>query len=582
MQIFDANITDLVLDFFRRIFLGEKEYNHINKSIEDLCGCKDFFLSEEDLNSFKNEFDKGDSLCVAEERGEYGDYQTNESLAKAVTEVVFSKGLVPDVIIEPTCGKGNFILAALRRFPNVKEIIGVEIYNPYVWQCKFNILNYFLSNNIPNKPTIRIIHANIFNFDFQRIKEQIKDSKLLVLGNPPWVNNSTLGALESHNLPQKTNFKKQKGIDAITGKGNFDIAEYIVLSLMRVFEKKNGYMSLLVKNSVIKNVVYAQHTNEFFISEIEEMNIDSKKEFNVSVDASLLLCKFNSEPAMQCQVFDFYDQSPRVKFGWIGNQFYADIDGKQDTIDGRCPLEWRQGIKHDCSSVMELQFDGARYINKLNEEVQLEDDMVYGILKSSDLKGLIATDPKRFVIITQKSVGQNTEYISRYPQTHAYLYKHIDQFHKRKSSIYKGKPEFSIFGVGDYSFKPYKVAISGLYKTFHFTLIESNNKPVMLDDTCYFLGFDELKEAVVIHTILNSDKVCRFLQSITFHDAKRMITKEVLMRIDFRKALKVNDIDTLVSKANETLSKLESDSKLGKDGVESIINGYYKQLELLF
>ena len=28
---------------------------------------------------------------------------------------------------------------------------------------------------------------------------------------------------------------------------------------------------------------------------------------------------------------------------------------------------------------------------------------------------------------------------------------------------------FSIFGIGDYSFKPYKVAISGLYKTFHFS-----------------------------------------------------------------------------------------------------------------
>ena len=104
----------------------------------------------------------------------------------------------------------------------------------------------------------------------------------------------------------------------------------------------------------------------------------------------------------------------------------------------------------------------------------------------------------------------------------------------------------------------------------------------MLDDTCYFLGFDELKEAVVIHSLLNSDEVCHFLQSITFHDAKRMITKEVLMRIDFRKALKVIDIDTLVCRANETLSELESDSDLGKDVVRSILDGYYKQLELTF
>ncbi|MEW6419358.1 MAG: hypothetical protein AB1480_14800 [Nitrospirota bacterium] len=109
-------------------------------------------------------------------------------------------------------------------------------------------------------------------------------------------------------------------------------------------------------------------------------------------------------------------------------------------------------------------------------------------------------------------------------------------FTERKSSIYKGKPQFSIFGVGDYSFKPYKVAISGLYKKPSFSLIlPFNDKPVMLDDTCYFLSFDDIVEALIAFAVLNSTLAKDLLRAITFIDAKRPYTKDILMRIDLLK-----------------------------------------------
>ena len=117
--------------------------------------------------------------------------------------------------------------------------------------------------------------------------------------------------------------------------------------------------------------------------------------------------------------------------------------------------------------------------------------------------------------------------------------QHQANFDARKSSIYNNKPFFSIFGIGDYSFRPFKVAISGLYKTFHFTLIlPQDNKPVMLDDTCYLIGFDKIEFAVYSLILLNSDTTVKFLQSVTFPDAKRTFTKDVLMRIDLWKLAK--------------------------------------------
>jgi hypothetical protein len=104
---------------------------------------------------------------------------------------------------------------------------------------------------------------------------------------------------------------------------------------------------------------------------------------------------------------------------------------------------------------------------------------------------------------------------------------------------------FSIFGIGDYSFKLYKVAISGLYKQTRFTLVEPNGTPLMLDDTCYFIGFDNLDEALITQSLLNKNETQEFIQSFMFTDAKRVITKELLMRIDINSIIRNTDCSKL-------------------------------------
>lgn len=56
----------------------------------------------------------------------------------------------------------------------------------------------------------------------------------------------------------------------------------------------------------------------------------------------------------------------------------------------------------------------------------------------------------------------------------------------------------------------------------------------MLDDTCYFISFDNCDEAYVIMLLLNSRIVESFLEKITFQDSKRPYTKKVLSRINFK------------------------------------------------
>ena len=560
MEIFEANMTHRVSDYLVNELSNISSFELANQKMFGNFGILNFFEDFEELGALQKAISQTQHIRAESDRTEYGDFQTNAILANQAIFYLASKNISPEILIEPTCGKGSFILAALGNFKHLNHIFGVEIYKPYVWETKFNVVDFFLLHPDRKRPEILISHCNVFDFDFKPIALHHPGKETLVIGNPPWVTNAKLGSLHSINLPKKNNLKNHSGLDAITGKGNFDIAESITLKMMEAFQHVSGHLLFVVKNSVIKNLVHDQIHNQYRIGSLEKQRIDTNKEFNVSVNASLFVCKFNSEPALVCQDFNFYDnQNPFNKFGWSDGKFVSNIDNYLHTklIDHMCSFLWRQGLKHDCSSVMELDKLNEFYLNGFDEKVNLEDGLVYGILKSSDLKNTYIAQTRKFTIVTQKKVGQETNYIEKnYPLTYNYLKSHKTYFDGRKSSIYKNKPSFSIFGIGDYSFKPYKIAISGLYKTFHFTLVlPQDNKPVMLDDTCYFIGFETIEYAIYSLILLNSDITTQFLQSVTFADAKRTFTKDILMRIDLLALAKITKKEYLINQL-EKLNKV--------------------------
>ena len=304
--------------------------------------------------------------------------------------------------------------------------------------------------------------------------------------------------------------------------------------------------------------MYEQKNNGLPIGGIQKLNIDAKKEFNVSVDACFFVAKLSQQAELFCTDIDYYTLNENRSFGWVENKFVNSIDDYKlaSDIDGKCQFVWRQGIKHDCSKVMEFEHYDGHYKNGLNQEFTIENDLAFGLLKSSDLKNTHTNSYRKLTIVTQRKIGQETSYIKRdFPLTFEYLDKNREHFDKRKSSIYRGKPRFSIFGVGDYSFMPYKVAISGMYKRTHFTLVSPDNgKPIMLDDTCYFIGFEEMRFAQIALHLLNHEHTQQFLKAIIFPDSKRSITKDILMRIDFFKLFKLFDYSSIINELDISLN----------------------------
>jgi len=104
---------------------------------------------------------------------------------------------------------------------------------------------------------------------------------------------------------------------------------------------------------------------------------------------------------------------------------------------------------------------------------------------------------------------------------------------KRKSSIYKNRPFFSVFGVGPYTFSPWKVAISGLYKKLEFVRVPPFcGRPVALDDTCYFFPCRSEEECNLLYEMVTSQPAQEFWSAFIFWDTKRPITAQLLNSLD--------------------------------------------------
>ena len=515
-------------------FQWRLKYNHTNEINEN----------QRQDNSFKT-------------KKEYGDYQTPLDFAKRVVEYVYENyDINPDVIIEPTCGIGNFIKASKIYYPDA-SIIGIDINDIYL-------------NKLENEVNdVTLYNENIFKFDFDKVKRN--DKKYLLIGNTPWITNTRLSKYESDNVPQKENIKNYDFFELTTGMSNFDVSENILLNLLKEFEDMDTTLVFLCKYNVACNIFEYMIRNKNYPEKINIIKFNARKVFDIDTSACILIIKLgvNANKIDTCTVNDFYNPEDTYSIGIIDDKFYSRIEDTPD-IDGNCPFEWRQGIKHDCIKVMELEIRDDKLYNKQDQEVKIEDNLLYPLLKSSNLKKPIVTEYDKKIIITQHQLKEDTTFIKKeYPQTWKYLNENKELFDNRKSNIYIKAPSFSIFGIGDYTFKKYKVAISGFYKKGQFSLAY-NEKSMMLDDTCYYISFDDYDTAYTSMLILNTEIVQKFIKSIAMLDSKRPYTKRVLKRIDISKTLEKLTFDDLV----DTERKLKLDRYITEDIFKKYCKSY--------
>jgi hypothetical protein len=274
--------------------------------------------------------------------------------------------------------------------------------------------------------------------------------------------------------------------------------------------------------------------------------VDARAHFSAAVAAVLLVLRSTADAEVRSHrearwaVYASLDAREPVRaMGVINGRACPDLDARRATaaLEGESELVWRSGVKHDLARVMELSERDGELVNGLGERVAIERDFVYPLRKSSELGQ--APSERRFVLVTQARLGEDTAVIrERAPATWRYLERHAAAFTARKSRIYRGQPPFAMFGVGPYTFAPHKVAISALHKRLLFrALAPVEGRPVVLDDTAYFVPCASSVEAARLERALASPLAHAFLEARIFWDDMRPINKGVLGALSLERLL---------------------------------------------
>ncbi len=419
--------------------------------------------------------------------------------------------------------------------------------------------------------------ADLFGLDLGRDLAWREGGPLLVVGNPPWITSAALGVLASASVPPKSNVKGLIGLEARTGSANFDVAEAVWLKLVRELAAESLTIAILCKTSVARGLLQYAHRAGLPVADASIRRIDAARWFGAAVDACLFRATIAGPAGIAgidrssldregVPVFSSLDSvEPASVMGFAPGGPVADRRAYRRCAfaDGKCPRTWRQGIKHDAADVMELAIEPGtgRLVNGMGEAVDVEPGFVYPLVKGADLRRASGDRNRRAVLVTQHRIGEDTAALAvAAPRLWSYLGAHADRFDRRRSSIYRGRPAFSLFGVGPYTFAPYKVAVSGLHKAPRFRAIgPRDGRPALLDDTCYFVACDSAAEAVALSALCNDPIALELLAAVSFPDAKRPVTKALLQRLDLLAILARADRERLRDRALAAAEELDEE-----------------------
>jgi hypothetical protein len=410
-----------------------------------------------------------------------------------VLDALRERGMSPTRILEPTCGSGAFLRASATVFP-AAELIGIE----YQRERYGDVLEAFARAH----PRADVRYDNAYRVDFAGLPWRGR-GELLIVGNPPWVTSAALGRSAADVVqPPRSNPKGLRGLAARTGAANFDVAEFLILKLLRDLRAEPLTFALLVKESVARNVLGCADALDLGIATAEIVRIDARRWFDVAVDACCLVATTAPTGALRLPV------PVRREFGSAPCASFMPVSAPS------CPptAVFRQGIKHDAADVFELRSSGGRWYNGYGDAVDVEPAM----------------------IVPQDRLGAPTDVLAtQSPRLWRYLQAHAVRIRARKSSIYRNAPPFAIFGVGPYSFAPWKVAVAGFYAQPRFRVVGPlAGRPVVFGDTAYFVPFDCAADAHAFAQRASSAAVAALIAA-RVQPGKRPITKALLDAIDW-------------------------------------------------
>ena len=383
-----------------------------------------------------------------------------------------------------------------------------------------------------------------------------------VAGNPPWVNWENLPAGYRHqtaNLWKAYGLFVHHGMDAILGKGKKDISTLMTYVAADRYLKVDGKLGFVITQSVFKTAGAGQGFRRFSLPgsvPLRVVHVDDMSElqpFEGASNRTSVVILQKNRPTTYPVPYTYWTKSARgqglrydstldaVTAMTVRMNLQAEPVDRSDTTSpwltarpavlravrnllGPSDYQAHAGAYTGGANavywleVLERRANGLLLVRNITEgakravedvTTEIEGALVFPLLRPRDISRWHA-EPSAHILLVQdpearRGIDEGT-LSTEYPRTYKYLERFRSVLAERRDRgtrqiVEHGGPFYSIFGVGDYTLRPFKVVFSRIASDVAAAVV---GREVVAQETITLVSFDRRDEADYVCSVLNS------------------------------------------------------------------------------
>jgi methylase of polypeptide subunit release factors len=611
-------------DFFHWYTLGwDRELEEVLSSIIDRFSIYNSFSvqasAEECGDLLKKLYHR---LLPREIRYYLGEYYTPDWLADVLTRKTLGDDLGDGEkrVLDPACGSGTFLVAAIRHIraadarrgvPQtdtlqkiLNHVVGYDLNPLAVLAARVNYL-FALGDLVHHSEGLIqipvLLYDSIFPRESMASMSEGEESQVqrfdYVLGNPPWVNwehlpdeyrKSTVPLWQHYGLFPK----RAKGMDTILGGAKYDFSMLMTCVALDRYLKPNGKLGFVITESLFKTTEAGQGFRRFVLPDgtpfrpILVENMSDLKPFEKALNRTAIAvfqkgkkvsypvpyaywCKAATVSRLKIDYDLSYEQFPFEKVvvrDWeahpidAGNLSSIWITGRPNAVKalphilGKSPYKAREGVNTGgANGVYWVKEEGRNAAGMIKIEnmvhcskktlAQLsflvEADLLYPLLRACNVRRW-AAEPEARMIVTHEPDAHlraisEPNMKNKYPRTYAYLMQFEGFLRSRKTQVVRNLmsrgPFYSIFGIGEYSFAPWKVVWTRIAKVEAAVIGVVGDKPILPQETLTMVDCQSEMEAHYLAAVINSTPFQFTVNAYSQRGGKSMGSQHILRYI---------------------------------------------------
>lgn len=506
-----------------------------------------------------------ENLLTAKMRHAGGEHYTPEWLAGHMLDQIGFCGDKDATLIDPACGSGTFLVEAILRRRAHRDcpddwgkVVGIDVNPLAVLAAKVNYLIAagYKPSFLPEALEIPVFQHDVVLYDDNGLWSEANSPLGLrrfdfVVGNPPWINWESLSP--DYRLATLDSWKKyglfsHSGMDTILGKGKKDFSTLMTMVSANRFLRTQGKLAFLITQSVFKSGGAAEGFRRFSLpggiglKVLMVEDLSRLRPFEKAANRTAILYLEKGSPTVYPVRYRLWNDlsgdgqdnaildmmaepvnpaepgSPWITYAKGGEAGIRRILGTSDyraregaNTGGANGILWVEVLERPQPGLVRIRNLAASSRRRVETvEAVIEDHLVYPLLKGNDVDRWRA-NPTAHIILTQNPItrrGISPVVMGRnYPRTLAYLNQFKNELEKRaayRRYFKETDPFYTMFDVGEYTLAPIKVVWRRFGDRMRAAVVESQDKPVIPQETHTMVACRSEEEAWYLAGVLNS------------------------------------------------------------------------------